>query len=173
MDELFELDQLVLLEATKLKFSKTDSGYLELTYEDKTYERVNLTRLLPFQSDHTYISVSYEDEEKNFREIGIIQNVNNLPEKEQHTVKEYLAFKYYMPEITKIHSIKDNNRGYIFVKAETSSGPKTIAVRDWYVNFKMLSDRMLYVVDVDGNKYYISDIQRLDKKSLYQIELFV
>lgn len=173
MDEVFELDKLVLLPGEKLKFERTNSGYLKLTYEGKTYDQVNLTRLIPFQSGDTYISVSYEDEEKNFHEVGVIQEVQALPKKQQEIVTEYLAFKYYMPEITRVYSIKDNNRGYIFVKVDTTSGSKTLAVRDWYANFKMLSDKMLYVVDADGNKYYISDIYKLDKKSLYYIELFV
>lgn len=172
-EEIFEVDQLILLDCKKLQFSTNDSGFLSLSYQGEHYDKINLTRLIPFKSIDHYISVSYEDEEKNFKEVGVIQDMNELSEKQRKIVAEYLEFKYYMPEITKVYSIKDNNRGYIFVKVDTTSGTKTLAIRDWYANFKMLSDKMLYVVDADGNKYYAPDIYRLDKKSLHHIEMFV
>lgn len=173
MEELFDIDQLKILDAKKLVFTWTESGYLSLHYDGQFYERVNLTRLLPFQMTECYISVFFEDEEKNFIEIGVIKDIKELKETQYTIVSDYLKFKYYMPEITKIHSIKDNNRGYIFVKVDTTSGTKTLAIRDWYSNFKMISEKMLYVVDADGNKYYIPNVLQLDKKSRYQLELFV
>lgn len=173
MEELFEVDQLILLECKKLQFSTNESGFLSLSYMGEHYDKVNLTRLIPFKTIDHYISVSYEDEEKNYKEIGVMKDIHELNEKQYKMVSEYLEFKYYMPEITKIHSIKDNNRGYIFVNVDTTSGTKTLAIRDWYSNFKMLSDKMLYVVDADGNKYYAPDIYKFDKKSLYHIEMFV
>lgn len=173
MEEIFELDQLTILQCKDLQFANTDSGYLSLTYQGKTYDRVNLTRLIPFQAKDEYISVSYEDEEKNFKEIGVIVSIKELVVEQYRIARDYLEFKYYMPEITKVHSIKDNNRGYILIKVDTNAGTKTLAIRDWYSNFKMLSSKMLYIVDADGNKYYAPDIYRLDKKSLYHIELFV
>ena len=173
MDEIFEVDQLILLDCKSLQFSTNESGYLSLSYKGEHYDRINLTRLIPFKSIDHYISVSYEDEEKNFKEVGVIWNLKDLIEKQRFIVQEYLEFKYYMPEITKVHSIKDNNRGYIFVKVDTTSGTKTLAIRDWYSNFKMLSDKMLYVVDADGNKYYAPDIYKFDKKSLNHVEMFV
>lgn len=173
MEELFEVDQLRLLEGSKLKFSKNDSGYLSLYYDGKTYDKINLTRLIPFKTTDEYISVFYEDEEKNFKEVGVIRDIHDLKPEQYIIVSEYLEFKYYMPKITKVYSIKENSQGYIFVKVDTTSGIKTLAIRDWYANFKMLSDKMLYVVDADGNKYYTPDIYELDKKSLYQVEMFV
>lgn len=173
MDEIFEVDQLILLDCKSLQFSTNESGYLSLSYQGEHYDRVNLTRLIPFKSIDRYISVSYEDEEKNFKEVGVIKSIKELNQDQQMIVKEYLEFKYYMPEITKVHSIKDNNRGYIFVKVDTTSGTKTLAIRDWYSNFKMLSDKMLYVIDADGNKYFAPDIYKFDKKSLYHVEMFV
>lgn len=173
MEEIFESDKLNILHGSSLNFIKNDSGFLSLEYEKRKYEKVNLTRLVPFYSKNTYISVSYEDEEKNFHEIGVIKDTSQLLKEQRKMIEEYLEFKYYMPKITKVFSIKENNRGYIFVKVDTTSGEKTLAIRDWYSNFKMLSEKMLYVVDADGNKYYSPDIYELDKKSLQCIEMFV
>lgn len=171
--EIYEVEKYNLLDGKKIKFTNNDSGFLSLDYGDKNYPKVNLTRLIPYYSKTTYISVSYEDEEKNFREIGIIKDLNELLTEQRELVHEYLEFKYYMPEITKVYSIKDNNRGYLFVKVESTSGKKTLAIRDWYTNFKLLWDKMLYVVDTDGNKYFAPDVYQLDRKSQSQIEMFI
>ncbi|BCN30648.1 DUF1854 domain-containing protein [Anaeromicropila herbilytica] len=173
MEETYEVERLNMLHGSSLNFIKNDSGFLSLEFEKKKYEKVILTRLIPFYSKNTYISVSYEDEEKNFHEIGVIKDTKDLIKEQRKMIEDYLEFKYYMPKITKVHSIKDNNRGYIFVTVNTTSGEKTLAIRDWYSNFKMLNDKMLYVVDADGNKYYAPDIYELDRKSLQCIEMFV
>lgn len=58
-----ETSELVLLAPEKVHFKREQSGYLTLDYEGKTYEKVTLTRLIPFESDETYISVSYNNAE--------------------------------------------------------------------------------------------------------------
>lgn len=63
-------------------------------------------------------------------------------------------------------------RGAIFVKADTTSGQKTICIRDWYQNFRMIGYDYLYVNDADGNKYFCPDIHKLDKKSQLVLEMF-
>ena len=171
--EEFEIDKLILLNCGELEFAQEESGFVSLKYRGEEYKRVILTRLIPFYSKTTYISVAYENEEKEFKEIGVIKNIDDMTSEQRKLVDDYLEYKYYMPEITKIYSIKDNMRGYIIVTADTTSGKKTLRIRDWNSNFIMLSEKMLYVVDVEGNKYFSPDIYKMDKKSLANIELFV
>ena len=77
-----------------------------------------------------------------------------------------------MPEITKIISIKENMGGAIFVKAKTTAGLKTLCIKDWYSNFRLLDGNYLYVLDADGNKYFCKDVTKLDRKSINMLELF-
>lgn len=171
-EEIYEIDKLTLLDCSKLEFKKEESGYLTLNYEGKEYNKVNPTRLLPFLSKTTYISISYENDEKEFREVGVIKDINELPKEQFDLIDTFLEYKYHMPEITKVYNIKDNMRGAIFVKADTTSGKKTICVRDWYQNFRILGGNYLYVNDADGNKYYCPDVFELDKKSQTVLEMF-
>lgn len=173
MDERFEIDRLEILDCSKLKFYKDEGNFISLEYNGETYFNVRLTRLIPFYSKTTYISVAYDNKDNEFKEIGVIKDMNELSEDQYKMIDEYLEYKYYMPEITKVYSIKDNNRGFIFVDIQTTSGRKTICIRDWYSNFRMLSEKLLYAVDVDGNKYFCPDIDKLDKKSLSILEIFV
>lgn len=171
-EEVYEVDKLTLLDCSKLRLSVEKSGFLTAEYDGKTYHRVDPTRLIPFRSKTTYISLSYENEEKEFREIGVIKDMAELEREQFELLDKFLEYKYYMPEITKVYSIRDNMRGAIFVKVDTTSGSKTICVHDWYQNFRMLSDTYLYVNDADGNKYFCKDISKLDRKSLSVLEMF-
>lgn len=172
-EEKFEIDRLELLDCSKLEFFKDSAGFISLKYNGGEYFNVRLTRLTPFYSPTTYISVAYENSEREFKEIGVIKDMKELSDEQFKLVNDYLEYKYFMPEITRIHSIKDNSRGFIFVDIDTTAGRKTICIRDWYSNFRMLSEKLLYAVDVDGNKYACRDIDRLDKKSLAILEIYV
>lgn len=172
-DERFEIDRLQILDCSKLKFYKDDGNFISLEYNGESYFNVRLTRLIPFYSETTYISVAYDNKDNEFKEIGVIKDMKELSPEQFKLIDDYLEYKYYMPEITKIYSIKDNSRGFIFVDIETTSGRKTICIRDWYSNFRMLTEKMLYALDVDGNKYFCPDIEKLDKKSIAALEIFV
>lgn len=172
-EEKFEIDMLVLLDCKKLRFYKDEGNFISLEYEGTKYFNVRLTRLIPFYSKTTYISVAYDNDDNEFQEIGVIKDMRELSEEQYKMLDDYLEYKYFMPEIKKIHSIKDNSRGFIFVDIDTDAGRKTVCIRDWYSNFRMLSEKLLYAVDVDGNKYFCPDIEKLDKKSVAILEIFV
>ena len=170
--EIYEADRLTLLDCDKIKLSRTKSGFLSLNYDGREYPRIDATRLMPFYSKTTYISLCYENEEKELREAGVIKDMADLDSEQYRVLEEYLSYKYYMPEITKVYNIRDNMQGSIFVKTDTTSGEKTICVKDWYQNFRMLTDDYLYVCDAEGNKYFCENIHKLDKKSRSVLEMF-
>lgn len=172
-EERFEIDRLNILDCSKLRFYKDEGNFISLDYNGESYFNVRLTRLVPFFSKTKYISVAYDNADNEFVEVGVINDLSELSEDQYKMIDDYLEYKYYMPEITKVYSIKDNSRGYIFVDVMTTSGRKTICVRDWYSNFRMISEKMLYAIDVDGNKYFCPDIDKLDRKSLATLEIFV
>lgn len=169
----FQIDTLRILEPSELCFSRADSGYLNLKLDGKEYRQVSLIRLQPFYEHDTHISVSFRNSEDEWIELGVIRDIKELPKEQREIAASYLEFRYYVPLITKVHSIADNRMGYLFMDAETTSGRKRIAVNDWWANFRMTNSGMLTVTDADGNKYYIPDLDKLDKKSVRKIELFI
>lgn len=172
-DDNFEVDSLLLLNANELIFSVQDSGYLNLHYKDKEYEQVSLIRLIPFYEINRYISVSYQDDDKEWHEIGVIRDIEELNEEQNIIAGSYLTYRYYIPVITKVYSINDNRMGYLFIDADTTAGRKRISVNDWWSNFRIRENNMLNVTDSDGNRYIVPDIMALDKKSMKKLQLFV
>ncbi len=169
----FSIDTLRILDVKDLKFTRRNSGYLYLEYKGDNYEEISLTRLQPFYCLDTYISVAFRNNEEEWIEIGVIKDLKEMSEEQRQLCTEYLNFRYYIPLITKIHSIKDNRMGYLFVDAETTAGHKKIAVNDWWTNFRINNSGILTVTDSDGNKYQIPDLDKIDRQSYRKLELFV
>lgn len=173
-ESLYKTDNLKILDTDKLHFSPEESGLLTLEYEGKTYHKINPTRLLPQTEKDKFISICYENDDKEFFEVGVIKDINDFKDESQKKlVSDYLEFKYHMPEITKVYSIHDSMQGAIFVKCDTNCGSKTICVTDWNHNFKLRSGNYLYVNDADGNKFCCKDVYALDKKSIRVLENFL
>ena len=121
----FDTDTLIILDPSLVKLNREKSGYLTLDYGSEHYEKVSLTRLIPFEDEEKYISVNYNIDEDEWKEIGVIENLNMLSDAQKAVALEYLAFKYYIPIITKIHKITDNRMGYLFLEAETTAGERS------------------------------------------------
>lgn len=165
--------RLTFFHPIKSGLTETESGYLEFSYDGRDYEKVDLTRLVPFNDENRYISVSYKNEEDEWKEIGVIKDLDDLSADTKKTADDYLKLKYYIPEIKKIHRITDNQMGYLFLEADTTAGEKKIAVYDWWHNFRVIHGKMLAVTDADGNRYSVPDVDRLDKASIKKLQLFI
>ena len=170
---IYDVDTLNILSPDRITLTENESGYLSLSYEEKDYEKVDHTRLVPFNDENKYISVSYKNEEDEWKEIGVIKDLNELPTDMKNTADGYLRLKYYIPEIKKINRITDNQMGYLFLEAETTAGEKKIAVYDWWHNFRVIHGKMLAVTDSDGNRYSVPDVDKLDKASIKRLQLFI
>ena len=158
---IYDVDTLNILSPDKIGLTETESGYLEFSYDGRDYEKVDLTRLVPF------------NDENEWKEIGVIKDLDDLSADTKKTADDYLKLKYYIPEIKKIHRITDNQMGYLFLEADTTAGEKKIAVYDWWHNFRVIHGKMLAVTDADGNRYSVPDVDRLDKASIKKLQLFI
>ena len=148
-------------------FSLTQGGFVSLDYRGKTYEKVNLRRLLPFTDRSHYISVLTEEEE-----IGILRDLEGLPQDQQQLIQTVLRYKYFTPRIVSISQIKDR-MGYLFIKAQTTAGPKNICVADYTTNIRQVTGGSVSILDAEGNRYLVDDLNALDKKSFSRLDLYL
>jgi hypothetical protein len=172
-NEDFAVDELKLLNAEELSFSKEESGFMTLHYNGDSFEEVSLVRLAPFYEEDRFISVSFRDKDKEWHEIGVINDVAELTEEQRAMVQDYLEYRYFIPVITKIHTITDNRMGYLFIDADTTAGRKRISVKDWWSNFRLRENGALTVTDADGNRYIVPQFADMDRKSMRKLQLFI
>lgn len=157
----------MFIDTKKAQFETLESGFLKLSLEGKVYDKVTLTRLLPYSQEESYITVIQGQEE-----IGIIKDLSALDKQQYNKVTAHLNYKYYIPEITKINSVKEK-MGFLYIDLETTGGQKEICIADFVSNIRIIKDNLLSITDVEGNKYRMSNIGALDKESRQKIDVFL
>jgi len=150
------------------EFYKNTGGFLGLKIGEKGYPRVSLVRSFPYTHLHNFISI--RDKENN--EIGIIEDILTFPENIIELFNEELNRRYFLPIIKNIYSVKEEY-GYSYWNVLTDLGNKKFTIRRDNYSFINVKDNRVMVIDVDGNRYEISDYEELDSKSYRLIELML
>lgn len=154
------------------EFYITPGGFTGLKYAGKDYNRITLRRALPVGNPYEYISVADKDN----KEIGMIRSLSELSEKQYEIVMAELENRYYCPTVYGIKSVKDK-LGYVYMELiigrDDKRYSKNCAIKDVNKNIRMLDDDRLVIFDVDGNRYIIQSLTRLDKKSLKKLEAYL
>lgn len=154
-----------------LRFSLSENGVLTLEQEGKDMGRVQITRLFPFQSPEEMLSVSIEEDE-GVKELGIIKSLDLLPEGQRQIVQDYLRYKYFIPSIQKVGKIEEK-LGYVYMDVTTVLGGKTICIADVTTNLRLVRGKTITIIDVQGNRYCIEDIDSLNRESRQKIEMYI
>ena len=156
----------------KATFYKTEGGFTGLKYGEADHKRIVLRRALPVGRPTEYISVA-DGENK---EIAIIKSLRDLSSEQMAIVADELNKRYFCPEVYEIKSVKDK-MGYVYMEmnvgTETGKFDKNCAIKDVSRNIRMLDDDRLLIFDVDGNRYIISSLAALDKKSVKRLEPYL
>jgi hypothetical protein len=162
-----------LMDANDIEFKINDGGFVGLRYKGEEYRHITLRRSLPVVMPFEYISVA--DDKK--KEIGIIRAIDELCAEQRHIVINELDTRYYCPVITEVTSVKDK-LGYVYMEMRLRGTADTVytkscAVKDVNKNIRMLNEKDIIIFDVDGNRYLINDVDKLDKKSRRRLDPFL
>ena len=136
--------------------------------EEKHYNRIFLHRAFPFDMPYKYISVLDADS----AEIGIIADIDGMGKEYSMLLREELDRKYYCPKIKQIISSKEKF-GFTYMKVLTDDGECDLTLRDAYSSLHKVGETRIFVTDIDGNRYEIPDIEKLDRNSYKKIELYL
>lgn len=134
----------------------------------RDYGRVLLHRAFPFDHPDGLVSVLQED---GF-EIGVIRSIADFDDKTAAMLRDVLDKTYFIPEITRIYSTKDRF-GFVYFKCATDKGDVDFVLRNPFGSIIRLGEHNIYLIDVDGNRYHIPDVSKLDRKSYRKIELYL
>jgi hypothetical protein len=169
---LSEAIDLGVMDMAKAEFFETPGGFTGLRYDGTEHKRVSLRRAMPIVDPASFISVA--DHEN--KEVCIIRSLSDLSGDQLRIVTNELDRRYYCPEIAEIKSVKDK-MGYVYMELRvTGRGgiyDKNCAVKDVNKNIRMLDDDRLIIFDVDGNRYIVPSLMRLDRKSIKRLEPYL
>lgn len=168
--EVEEMTSLRYLTKENASFSKTEGGFVSLTYDGKTWERIQVIRLFPFTEPDKFISIRTVEERS--KEIGVIADLKEVDKNTRKLLEEQLNLHYFTPQIEKILDIKDEY-GYAYFHVMTDRGECRFTINMGGNAVVRLSDSRLLITDLDENRFEIRDVFVLTQKEQRKLDLFL
>jgi len=160
------------LDAQNARFS-TKNGFIFLTLkegeETLIFDRIFLHRAFPFELLWEYISVL----DKDSNEIGIIYKLTDFDQETAELLKTELLRKYYEPKIKSVVSLKERYGFSYWNVITTDDRNVNFTMQDTFRNIIRVGSDRAVLLDVDGNRFVIESISKLDRKSYKKIELYL
>ncbi len=176
---LFDGRESVMLTPQNACFSRSSGGLISLELTDATgekafFERVVVLRSFPITDPDDYIVIREPESRRSRRgqEIGLIRSIHEFDEATVSLLREELDRRYFTPELLRIYSVKEKF-GYSYWEADTSAGKVTFVLNNPSSNIRILEDERIFIFDIDGNCFQISDPTKLDRASYRKIEIYL
>lgn len=168
VDEMFSIKYIT---GENAKFSRTEGGFLSMSFMGEHYQRVQPYRAFPFTDPDIYISIR-TGSGNDSKEIGMIEALSQLDEEARTMIREQLELRYFMPEIIKIHSVREEY-GYSYWDVTTDRGECRFTTSMGGGTAASLSEIRLIIRDVDDNRFEIKDINKLTASELKMLDLYL
>ncbi len=158
-------DELQFLDVSQLNINRNSFKELVVNLPNGI-EHANVEPILTFPLTEPNKYIALLDSDSN--ELGIIEDINQLSGSSRKILAEELERRYFMPKITKIHSL-EGKFGITKWVVETNRGGVEFGLKTRYDVVTLESGQVL-IKDADGNRYEIENYNRLDSKSLALLE---
>ena len=152
-------------QALTLKRDRDGTLVLALDGRDPV-SSVRVVRAAPLSHPGRYIT--FLDEKG--RELWTVDRLDDLSPSARQLVEEELASYYLGNTIQRINEL-ESEFGIAYWDVETSRGRRDFVVKDVQSSITWLSPTRLLMVDVDGNRFEIPDLQTLDQRSQGLLEM--
>ncbi len=150
-----------------IRFFREPAWRLRMTIEgDRSYLRVKIVRAAPLSQPDRYVCFLDAKDEV----ICMVDDVRDIREKYRPLIQEELEQRYLTALVKKVTSMR-TEFGVSYWDVETDRGQREFVAKDVAENVQWLGERRLMIVDVDGNRFEVADLDALDKKSAGLIEL--
>ncbi|MBE6602365.1 MAG: DUF1854 domain-containing protein [Ruminococcaceae bacterium] len=163
---LAEISVTVWLTAENASFA-CKNGLLFVTYGGEE-KRAFLSRQFPFDFLWEFISVLDEEQ----AEIGIIRRLSDFEGEAYALLRTELEHRYFAPTVIRILSVKERY-GFSYWKVVTEEGNVSFTLHDTFRSIIRAGEHRLIFMDVNGNRFELPDVEKLDRKSYKKIELYL
>ena len=135
---------------------------------DRSYHTVKPAWAAPLSRPNTYLALL----DGKGKEIITLPDPNQLPPDSLTAVQEELRRRYLTATVTHISHAKQEF-GATYWSVETDRGPRDFVTQNLQENAVWLSETHLLLLDVDGNRFELTDITALDPTSRRFIEMIL
>jgi len=153
------------LDPSQVRIFYDPKGFLRATVGNRTYLEASVVRAFPLSCEDRYIGVL----SGRIDEVGIIVDPTELDEESQRVLKEELDRRYFHTKVLRVNDVSEEF-GATYWDAETDRGRRHFVAKGLRDNVRYLDEGRILVVDVDGNRYEIPNLETLDEISRSMIQ---
>lgn len=160
-------NNLTIFDPQAVRLERDRPGWLCLRVDGAEEVRVKPVRTFPLTDPEHYISLLDEDES----EVGVIEDPMQLEPVSQANLLNILEQTYFLPTVLKIKRITEDYGVYRW-EVVTDKGDKTFEIRG-RDDVRFVANGHVMVRDIDGNRYHVTSIGRLDPESRTYLEVLL
>lgn len=157
------------VDGNSVKF--TLSSFCQVTatlFSGEVIEELEPRRLFPLSGPDEYISL-LDGEGK---ERMIVRNLSSLDAESADAVRECLTERYRLPQIESFDDCFDKFGQLVFT-VRTNFGETSFTVKNRHSDIKLLYGKRIMIKDGSDNRYEVSDLNALDKRSVRIISSYL
>lgn len=145
------------------EFRCRDDGVFEIITKDSDpLESIFVVSALPASQPERYLSVRQWRDHGEDVEIGMISDLKEWSESNQHMVRRLLSRRYLMRSIAKVHEVK-LRLGFLEFDVETNLGNEKFVMRWTQSQAIDFGEHGKMLLDTEENRYIVPDIEALPK----------
>jgi len=156
-DDRYELQQLT---SERVSFSRSPGGMLQGIIDGVCYSELLLFRAFPHLYPERYISVRDRDS----KEIGVIDDLQELDEESRVEVESELRKRYFLPRVTHIQGIIQKDDIWMW-SLVTDVGELQLVMHNLHDYVQLQGESRVILTDISGRRCEIADRAQLDARS--------
>ena len=140
--------------------------HLRLEVEDQfCIPNARVKRAFPLSRTGEFLSLQGADG----KEIGMLRDLAEVEDQTRRLLEEELDRRYFTPRIERIDALKQDAGMWRF-NVQTQRGPTEFYVRNWRDSAVEIAVNRWQIVSVDGGRFEIPDLSKLDPQSLRLVD---
>ena len=151
-------------------FKGTKGGFVSLTFNNEDKGLVNLICTFPFTAPNEFLSVRTADDKQ--EELGIIESIFDFDDNTVDLIKKQLEIRYFMPEILKVYSVKEEY-GHTYWSVLTNKGKHKFTSPSGSSGSVIRNGDRVIIKDSDQNRYEIKDLTKLSTREMKKLDLYL
>ncbi len=149
-----------VLDPQKLRLCRAAGVTLLSVDGEGSWSGVSVARAFPISDPDHYIG--FLDSEG--KDIGIVKDPSLLDADSRQVLLEDLEVRYFVPVVEQVVQVKEEF-GSVYWTVETNRGRKEFVARNLKDSLLELPGNRVILTDIDGNRYEIPDIMKLNRKA--------
>lgn len=156
-----ESGELDYIDPGRLQFARR-GDVLRLTIEsDRSYLKVRPVRAFPLTELNEFIGLM---DTVSGKEIGLIRHLRDLDHQTRQLIEEELDKRYFIPKIFRIYQAK-KEFGTVYWDVDTDRGRRQFVMRGIRDSIHEIEPDRYLVNDIDGNRFEVPQLTKLDNRS--------